>query len=65
MIAVLFLGERVGWRRPLGALIGLFAFDERPGWPLFAGAGLMMLSVAYIARREAHLTQRRAAAREG
>jgi len=50
---------------PLGALIGLCAFDERPGWPLFAGAGLMMLSVAYIARREAQLASLRAAARRG
>jgi drug/metabolite transporter (DMT)-like permease len=44
---------------PLGALIGFFLFAERPGWPLFAGAGLMMLSVAYIARREAVLARRR------
>jgi drug/metabolite transporter (DMT)-like permease len=44
---------------PLGALIGFFAFAERPGWPLFAGAGLMMLSVAYIARREAYLARQR------
>lgn len=48
---------------PLGALIGFFAFGERPGWPLFAGAALMTLSVGYIARREATLArQRRAAA---
>jgi drug/metabolite transporter (DMT)-like permease len=44
---------------PLGALIGFFLFAERPGWPLFAGAGLMMLSVAYIARREAVLARQR------
>ncbi|MCU0986516.1 MAG: DMT family transporter [Acetobacteraceae bacterium] len=42
---------------PLGALIGFFLFSERPGVPLFAGAGLMMLSVAYIARREAVLAR--------
>lgn len=45
---------------PLGAAIGLAAFGERPGWPLFAGAGLMTLSVAYIARREAQLARARA-----
>jgi drug/metabolite transporter (DMT)-like permease len=46
---------------PLGAVIGFFAFGERPGWPLFAGASLMMLSVAYIARREAALARGRQA----
>ncbi|WP_144184624.1 EamA family transporter [Elioraea rosea] len=46
---------------PIGALIGFFAFAERPGWPLFAGASLMMLSVAYIARREAQLARLRRA----
>lgn len=40
---------------PMGALIGWAVFAERPGWPLAAGAALMALSVAYIARREAHL----------
>jgi drug/metabolite transporter (DMT)-like permease len=45
---------------PLGAAIGFAAFGERPGWPLFAGAALMALSVAYIARREAQLARARA-----
>lgn len=40
---------------PMGALIGWAVFAERPGWPLAVGAALMALSVAYIARREAHL----------
>lgn len=46
---------------PLGALIGFFLFAERPGWPLFAGVALMLLSVAYIARREAVLARARRA----
>jgi drug/metabolite transporter (DMT)-like permease len=45
---------------PLGAAIGFAAFGERPEWPLFAGAALMALSVAYIARREAQLARARA-----
>jgi drug/metabolite transporter (DMT)-like permease len=45
---------------PLGAAIGFAIFGERPGWPLFAGVGLMLLSVAYIARREAQLARLRA-----
>jgi drug/metabolite transporter (DMT)-like permease len=45
---------------PLGAAIGFAAFGELPGWPLFAGAGLMTLSVAYIARREAQLARAQA-----
>jgi drug/metabolite transporter (DMT)-like permease len=45
---------------PLGAAIGFAIFGEQPGWPLFAGVGLMLLSVAYIARREAQLARLRA-----
>jgi drug/metabolite transporter (DMT)-like permease len=44
---------------PLGAVIGFLVFGERPGWPLFAGAALMLGSVAYIARREAQLARLR------
>ncbi len=46
---------------PIGALHGFFVFAERHGWALYAGVALMMVSVAYIARREAVLAQRRRA----
>jgi len=43
---------------PIGAVFGVALFGEAPGWPLAAGVALMVLSVAYIARREAALRGR-------
>lgn len=37
---------------PLSALLGWLAFGDRPGWPLWAGAAVIVASGGYIFHRE-------------